>query len=91
MDERHTAYLHPPLTTVKVYTEQMGRMAVKVLFERKDREVPIQGLKIPIIPILEIPNKAPSIPPLYKRGMNGANLPKSEKLLDPFTRLMIWN
>jgi LacI family transcriptional regulator len=37
------AYSHPPLTTVKVYTEQMGRMAVNLLLDRlKGRDVPVK-------------------------------------------------
>jgi len=42
-DIETAAYLQPTLSTVKIYTEQMGRMAVKVLAERfNNRDVPIQ-------------------------------------------------
>ncbi|WP_026674563.1 LacI family DNA-binding transcriptional regulator [Alkalihalobacterium bogoriense] len=36
-------FLNPPLTTVKIYTEQMGRTAVNMLLERiHGREVPVK-------------------------------------------------
>jgi LacI family transcriptional regulator len=38
-----SAFMNPPLTTVKVYTEQMGRTAVQLLIERmKGREIPLK-------------------------------------------------
>jgi LacI family transcriptional regulator len=40
-----SAYVHPPLTTVKVYTEQMGKTAVQLLLERLEgREVPVHAV-----------------------------------------------
>lgn len=37
-----SAYIHPPLTTVKLYAEQMGKTAVNLLLERiRGREVPL--------------------------------------------------
>ncbi|KRQ86512.1 HTH-type transcriptional repressor PurR [Caloramator mitchellensis] len=42
-DIESAAYLNPPLTTVKTYTEEMGKAAVKLLLERaRGREIPIQ-------------------------------------------------
>jgi len=42
-DIKTAAYLQPTLTTVKIYTEEMGRMAVKVLSERLNhRDIPIK-------------------------------------------------
>lgn len=42
-DIEAAAYLNPPLSSVKVYTEQMGKMAVNVLLDRFDgREIPVQ-------------------------------------------------
>lgn len=42
-DIETSAYLNPPLTTVKIYTEDMGKEAVKILLDRlKGREIPIQ-------------------------------------------------
>lgn len=39
------AYLHPPLTTVKLYTEEIGRRAVLVLIERmQGRTLPLQTI-----------------------------------------------
>jgi LacI family transcriptional regulator len=38
-----SAFSNPPLTTVKVFTEQMGRTAVQMLIERiRGREVPLK-------------------------------------------------
>ncbi|OIJ17045.1 hypothetical protein BKP37_00450 [Anaerobacillus alkalilacustris] len=37
------AYVHPPLTTAKIFTEQMGRSAVMLILERlRGREVPVK-------------------------------------------------
>ncbi len=37
-----SAYMNPPLTTVKVYTEHMGKMAVNMLLDRfEGREVSV--------------------------------------------------
>lgn len=41
-DTAAAAYLHPPLTSVKLYTEEMGRRAVLMLVER------MQGRKLPL-------------------------------------------
>ncbi|HEY4432492.1 MAG TPA: LacI family DNA-binding transcriptional regulator [Paenibacillus sp.] len=42
-DIEMAAYANPPLTTVKIYTEQMGQSAVKMLLERiGGREVPLK-------------------------------------------------
>jgi len=42
-DIEAAAYLHPPLTTVRLYTEEMGRRAVLVLLERmRGRMLPLQ-------------------------------------------------
>jgi LacI family transcriptional regulator len=42
-DTPAAAYLYPPLTTVKLYTEEMGRRAVLVLLERmQGRTLPLQ-------------------------------------------------
>ena len=42
-DIEMAAYMDPPLTTVKIYTEQMGQTAVKMLLERiGGREVPLK-------------------------------------------------
>lgn len=42
-DIEAAAYLNPPLSSVKVYTEQMGKMAVNVLLDRfEGREIPVQ-------------------------------------------------
>ncbi|GAB6926581.1 LacI family DNA-binding transcriptional regulator [Paenibacillus sp. JCM 10914] len=42
-DIEMASYANPPLTTVKIYTEQMGQSAVKMLLERIDgREVPLK-------------------------------------------------
>lgn len=44
-DTATAAYLHPPLTTVKLYTEEMGRRAVLVLLERmQGRKLPLQAV-----------------------------------------------
>lgn len=44
-DTAAAAYLHPPLTTVKLYTEEMGRRAVLLLLERiQGRNLPLQAL-----------------------------------------------
>lgn len=46
-DTPAAAYLHPPLTTVKLYTEEMGRRAVLLLVERmQGRNLPVQA-KVP--------------------------------------------
>ncbi|MEC0230425.1 LacI family DNA-binding transcriptional regulator [Paenibacillus alba] len=38
-----SAFMNPPLTTVKVHTEQMGRTAVQLLLERmKGRDIPLK-------------------------------------------------
>ncbi|MCX7951286.1 MAG: LacI family DNA-binding transcriptional regulator [Clostridiales bacterium] len=42
-DIETSAYLNPPLSTVKIYTEEMGREAVKVLLDKLNgREIPVQ-------------------------------------------------
>ncbi|GGA48549.1 putative HTH-type transcriptional regulator MsmR [Paenibacillus physcomitrellae] len=42
-DIEMAAYMDPPLTTIKIYTEQMGQTAVKMLLERiEGREVPLK-------------------------------------------------
>lgn len=42
-DIEMASYANPPLTTVKIYTEQMGQTAVKMLLERiGGREVPLK-------------------------------------------------
>lgn len=42
-DIEMASYANPPLTTVKIYTEQMGQSAVKMLLERMSgREVPLK-------------------------------------------------
>ncbi|OAX48942.1 LacI family DNA-binding transcriptional regulator [Paenibacillus sp. AD87] len=42
-DIEMASYANPPLTTVKIYTEQMGQSAVKMLLERiGGREVPLK-------------------------------------------------
>lgn len=42
-DIEAAAYLHPPLTTVRIVTEQMGRMAVRMLVDRMEgRTFPVQ-------------------------------------------------
>lgn len=51
-DIEMASYTTPPLTTVKVYTEQMGKSAVRLLLERiEGREVP---LKIVVPAVLKI-------------------------------------
>lgn len=38
-------FMNPPLTTVKIYTEEMGRVAVNMLLERmKGREIPLKAV-----------------------------------------------
>lgn len=42
-DIEMAAYVNPPLTTVKVHTEQMGSVAVKLLLDRlAGREIPLK-------------------------------------------------
>lgn len=45
-DIESAAYVNPPLTTVKVHGEEMGRTAVKLLYDR------IQGRKLPLKVVL---------------------------------------
>ncbi|NEW00623.1 substrate-binding domain-containing protein [Bacillus megaterium] len=44
-DIEAAAYLNPPLSTVKIHTDEMGKMAVKLLYDRiKGRSVPIKAI-----------------------------------------------
>ncbi|MBZ6486404.1 hypothetical protein CCZ20_25805 [Priestia aryabhattai] len=44
-DIEAAAYLNPPLSTVKIHTDEMGKMAVKLLYDRiKGRSVPIKAV-----------------------------------------------
>lgn len=44
-DIEMASYTNPPLTTIKIYTEQMGQTAVKMLLERiEGREVPFKAV-----------------------------------------------
>jgi LacI family transcriptional regulator len=43
-DIEAAAFLNPPLSTVKVQTEEMGKTAVKLLYDRlkNEREIPLR-------------------------------------------------
>ncbi len=73
-DTPDAAALHPPLTTVRVFTEELGRQAGELLFRQLGQpDVPTQSVVLPTQLIRRESSVSPSQPVVAARGTRGRN------------------